>query len=1826
MKRQKPVTRATSLWLAMGLLTSVGCGGAASPSAQDSKPRTQSGAVEAYGPDLVVTELVAPPSVRQGQQFPATVTVCNQGTDPSSSYISSWVSLYLSLDESLTPQPSGSPPASDQQLIGYAEVPSLSPGQCVSRTVQATAYLPMGAQGDGAYFLGAIADGTQVIYEADETNNAFVAGRMGVGNRPDLVVTAVKGPASVRMGDPLTAAVTVCNQGTEPTNGYYSQAQVELYLSMDTTLTFPSSSGPGAPQATDQRMLASFNVPSLSAGQCVTRTMNAAASLPPDAQGSEGAYYLGAIVDSLQVESELNEGNNTFAGSRMGVGSRADLVVTEVKGPASVRMGDPLTATVKVCNQGTTATGSYSQPQVELYLSMDTTLTPHGQSGPGTQQPSDQRMIGSVSVPSLGAGQCVTRTVNATAYTPPAAMGSEGAYYLGAIVDPSQAEQELREDNNTFVGGLVGVGERADLVVAEVKGPASVRGGDAFTATVTVCNQGTTATDTYSQPQVQLYLSMDTALTLPDPSSPGTPQPVDQRMIGSVNLSTLDAGACVTRSVDVTAFVPQAAMGDGALYLAAIVDPHQGTPELREDNNVLVGGLVGVGHRADLVVTDIRAPASVGNGDLFAASVTVCNQGTESTSGYSGQTSVELYLSMDTTLTPPPTSGPGPQQQPTDQRMVGNFQLPSLAAGQCVTRTVSATAFTPPDALGSEGAYHLGAIVDPYRSEPELREDNNSFIAGLMGVGFRPDLVVTEMSAPASVRHGDAFMASVKVCNQGTTPSSHSNGARVELYLSMDTALTPQGSSSPGMQQPTDQRMIGSVDVPSLDAGQCVTRTVNATGSTPPDALGSEGPYHLGAIVDPSQAEPELREDNNSFIHGLMGVGSRADLVVTEVKGPASVLPGTSFMATVKVCNQGTESTSSWYSQAQLQLYLSTDTTLTAPDPSNPGAPQPMDQRMIGSVNLTALSAGECVSRDVNVYAQTPHGGPIDGAYYLGAIVDTSQAVTELREDNNSLVGGLMGVGHRPDLVVTQISTPASVTPGNNFIARVRVCNQGTEGFGGHGGSRGVELYFSTDTTLTPPSPYGSGTSPTDQRMIGFAELPSLAAGACVVRDVNAQASLPQDALMDGALYVGAIVDPERDEYELREDNNTFIGGLMGVGHRPDLVVTQLSGPASVRDGDAFTATVKVCNQGTGSSYSNSHLELYLSMDTTLTSSYSQGPGPAPQQPTDQRMVASVQVPSLQPGQCATRQLSGHAHRPPAAPYDTALYLGAIVDPTHGIPELREDNNTFIGGLMGVGDRPDLVVTEVKGPPSVGDSDDFTATVTVCNQGTAPVGSYNAPHLQLYMSTDDTLTPPSSGGPGPQLPDDQRMIASVNLPSLQPGECRTLSVPADADLPPAAGGEGAVYLGAIVDVLGTVYELREDNNHFVGGLMGVGHGPDLVVAEVLAPASVQPGSAFTAAVKVCNQGTSGSGLYNPSPARLALYQSVTPSLALPAPGTPPAPDAPQLIASTDLSPLGEGQCVTLSLPASVSTPPGPSQGTVLYLGAIVDADRVEQELREDNNVFIGGPMGVGHRADLVVTEVSGPASAERHASFTASVRVCNQGTEPSHSSSGSTRVQLFLSATDALVAPTPGMPQQPGDPVMVGSVDVPALTPGQCQTLQVQASANPPQLNPGDNLVYLGAIVDTDDSVDELREDNNTLVGGLLGVGTLADVVVAAVSAPASVRHGDAFTAQVQVCNQGTAPSTSLAVNLYISMDTTLSPESQHSTPMDQQQVGNVPVPSLSPGQCVSLTVQGWADLPPAAQGPGSYYLGAYVDPLELEPEFRKDNNARADFAFEVTY
>src|SRR5436305_1395910 len=123
------------------------------------------------------------------------------------------------------------------------------------------------------------------------------------------------------------------------------------------------------------------------------------------------------------------------------------------------------------------------------------------------------------------------------------------------------------------------------------------------------------------------------------------------------------------------------------------------------------------------------------------------------------------------------------------------------------------------------------------------------------------------------------------------------------------------------------------------------------------------------------------------------------------------------------------------------------------------------------------------------------------------ALVAAAGCDSPAESGSESVLGATsQAVVSAPDFVVSSISGPASFVSGRELTTTVTVCNQGTAG-----DSALVEIYFSSDTTITP------GPSSPDF-YVGNVSTGYLNAGQC--QTVTAQHWVY--GLADGAYYLGA--------------------------------------------------------------------------------------------------------------------------------------------------------------------------------------------------------------------------------------------------------------------------------------------------------------------------------------------------------------------------------------------------------------------------------------------------------------------------------------------------------------------------------------------------------------------------------------------------------------------------------------------------------------------------------------------------------------------------------
>ena len=172
----------------------------------------------------------------------------------------------------------------------------------------------------------------------------------------------------------------------------------------------------------------------------------------------------------------------------------------------------------------------------------------------------------------------------------------------------------------------------------------------------------------------------------------------------------------------------------------------------------------------------------------------------------------------------------------------------------------------------------------------------------------------------------------------------------------------------------------------------------------------------------------------------------------------------------------------------------------------------------------------------------------------------------------------------------------------------------------------------------------------------------------------------------------------------------------------------------------------------------------------------------------------------------------------------------------------------------------------------------------------------------------------------------------------------------------------------------------------------------------------------------------------------------------------------------------------------------------------------------------------------------------------------------------------------------------------LGAAGVPALAPGTLQDATVTATL-PPDLAPG--YYYVIAKADADGVESETQESNNA-TARLVTVGP--DLVVSALSAPASAGAGSVVALAITVKNQGGGAAAASLARFYLSANALWETT---DTPLP----GGFETPSLAPGS----TATGTASVTiPAGTAAGSFYVIAKADGDGAVVETQEGNNAAA--------
>jgi hypothetical protein len=490
-----------------------------------------------------------------------------------------------------------------------------------------------------------------------------------------------------------------------------------------------------------------------------------------------------------------------------------------------------------------------------------------------------------------------------------------------------------------------------DLVITKTVVPEKLHPGESFSVSWTLKNQGSVSSDSssyYYYSYDAVYFSTDGVYDESDMwlTSRNWPLPINP---GDEYTKT----AFIAASSDYPFFGAALPLGNG--YLLFRADAGNNQLETNEDNNLAVVPITVTRRDVDLIITSATAPPEIITGDTFSWSATVKNQGSEETSGRSWYDSV--YFSTDGIL------------DNSDIYLVSNDWYYPLDPGQTYTRGGKIS--SPLTTSLPVGNGYLLFKTNINGNQPETEEYNNLYALPITVKALtKVDLVITGVTAPATIKPGDFVSLSLTVKNQGLEATNISSWYDA-VYFSSDAAYDP-----------SDTSLSQGIWDKSVKAGATYTQTLTLD-SAQTLGLQSQAGFLLFKTND-GNYQPET--DNNNNVYAVpININQRpvnnVDLVTTSATAPSRVDNGSYFYVSWTVKNQGSQK----INFADTVFYVSADASY---DPS--------DIAVSGS-SVGSLDAGKDYTN-----TETVSGYNLTiGNQYLLFVTDPNNYQPETNEDNN---------------------------------------------------------------------------------------------------------------------------------------------------------------------------------------------------------------------------------------------------------------------------------------------------------------------------------------------------------------------------------------------------------------------------------------------------------------------------------------------------------------------------------------------------------------------------------------------------------------------------------------------------------------------------------------------------------------------------------------------------------------------------------------------------------------------------------------------------------
>jgi|GEM_PF-7059530 len=546
----------------------------------------------------------------------------------------------------------------------------------------------------------------------------------------------------------------------------------------------------------------------------------------------------------------------------------------------------------------------------------------------------------------------------------------------------------------------------------------------------------------------------------------------DQRSSSDTSITSCSVGAIASgASLVVTCNGNWSRNLFGPVYLVAAVDPNNSVGEASETNNNKAFAVTSLSdNNPQVVATGLVCTPVAGNAASNISCMFTVFNATENQAVPKNGSSMKSVLRLSTDP---------------------NFNNADIQIGTCTpdlsfsntipaatSKVLTCTGTIPAGQAAGSQVYIVGHFNSQGSSQSD-RDSSDNYI----GVPFTVtvpgviDLKVQTLTCAPAAQPSAAVSCTVGVVNVGELTAAP---FAVDLRFSADTTIDA-----------TDT-LLGTCNIASaLQAGQ--SATVTCTGTVPSTAPVSAS--QLGVILDRAAVNADANLANNTA-SSVLRIGP--DIVVSGLSCTAAAR-NSATSCTVALVNQGSDTTPAFSNQ----LRWSTDSTIDTTD-ATLGVP----------CNALAMAPG--ATQTITCSGNVPNVAI--GQYYIGVIADSTAAVTEAIETNNTLSRSY-SVG--PDLYLGYPTCTSSAARGAAASCSGTAYNGGSEATTA---TVNAALLLSVDYVID-----------LTDTVIGNCSVPVIPAGSSAAFTCNG--TVPAGATV-GSQYIGVSVDTANAVSEVNETNN----------------------------------------------------------------------------------------------------------------------------------------------------------------------------------------------------------------------------------------------------------------------------------------------------------------------------------------------------------------------------------------------------------------------------------------------------------------------------------------------------------------------------------------------------------------------------------------------------------------------------------------------------------------------------------------------------------------